>query len=102
MVLPHAAFPLAARALSLTPLLFDDTFLLPDTSLYPSTTLDELIKLFMCILLPVRPLSPTPNIPSPVSKPNIFIFNFGIAMFCIEMILHQQRWLLSQLINTEN
>ena len=104
MVLPHAVFPLAARAMSLTPLLVDDNFSLPDTSVYPSTTLDDLINQSMCIhlhpvfiLLPARPLSPTPNIPSPVSKPIIFIFSFGIAMFCIEMILHQRRWLLIQL-----
>ena len=100
--------PLPARALFLAPLLVDETFSLPNTSLYPSTTLEELIKEFICIhldplllLFPARPLSQTPNIPSLVSQPNIFIFSFGKALFWIEITLHQ-RLLLIQLINPEN
>ena len=106
MVLPHTVFLLPARALSLTPAaswwqpfpvlsallakalsfswLCVSTLsscyyspFLPNISLYPSATLEELIEQFMCIHLhpvliplPASPLSPTPNGTSLVTQPN--------------------------------
>ena len=57
---------------ALTQLLVKDTFSLPDTSLYPSTTLEELIKQLMCIhlLILLPPLSQPHDGTSLVSQPN--------------------------------